>query len=112
MRPLPSWVTETWPYWLRSSRIWSRRSSRSFGLWPASIAASMALLSWARLVAADLIGPVAPVRLVNSVLASLIAPLMSLASLPKASPSVCAAAATACLELSDSGWFARSPHAV
>ena len=73
MRPLPSWVTETWPYWLRSSRIWSRRSSRSFGLWPASMAVSIALLSCARLVAADLIGPVAPVRLVNSVLASLMA---------------------------------------
>ena len=70
MRPLPCAVTETWPYWLRSSRIWSRRSSRSLGLWPASTASSIALLSCARLVAAALIGPVAPVMLLNSAVAS------------------------------------------
>ena len=112
MRPLPSWLTETCPYWLRSSRIWSRRSSRSLGLWPASMAVSMALLSCVRLVAAALIGPEAPVMLSNSALASLTALVMSPESLPKASASVWAAEATACLELSDSGWFARSLHAV
>ena len=64
--PLPVELTETWPYWLRSSRIWSRRSSRSLGLCPAWTAAAIALLSCARLVAAALIGPVAPVMLANS----------------------------------------------
>ena len=48
----------------------------------------------------------------NSALASLTALVMSPESLPKASASVCAAEATACLELSDSGWFARSLQAV
>ena len=76
--PLPVEVTETCPYWLRSSRIWSRRSSRSLGLCPAWTAALIALLSCARLVAAALIGPVAPVRLLNSAVAS-VAGLLELA---------------------------------
>jgi hypothetical protein len=112
MRPLPSWVTETWPYWLSSSRIWSRLSSRSLGLWPPSRAVSIARLSWASWLAADWIGPVAPVIWVNSLCASVAALPMSVASVLNASASVRAADSTACLEPSDSGWLARSLHAV
>ena len=76
------------------------------------MAGSIALLSCARLVAAALIGPVAPVRLVNSAVASVAGAARSPSRLPKASARVWRPQATACLEPSDSGWLARSLQAV
>ena len=101
-------VTETWPYWLRVSRIWSRRSSRSLGEPPPRTASRIATLRVCSSVAAFITGPLGPVMSPYSVAALSLIACSRPSSVENAAVRALAVPTTACRAALDSGFAASA----